>query len=89
MDDKKREEIKAIVRGEISRALVESRESAKLTIESAATLFGCDVDVLLKYESGEIQPLIFVRLLRLYGIPQLVAYERLTEISLKIAAIRS
>lgn len=88
MDDKRREEIKAIVRSEIHRLLVEARESAKLTVESAAEVIGCEVDVLLKYESGEIQPLIFVRILKIYGVPELTAYERLNGISFKAAKLR-
>jgi ribosome-binding protein aMBF1 (putative translation factor) len=88
MDDNKREEIKSIVRSEIRRALVEARESAKLTIESAAKLIGCEVDILLKHESGEIQPLTFIKILKVYGVPEIIAHEKLSEISFKISKLR-
>lgn len=88
MDDQKREEIKTFIKSEISRALVEARESASLNIDSAAKLIGCEVDVLLRYESGVIQPLIFIQILKIYGVPELTAHEKLNEINFKVAKLR-
>lgn len=88
MDEKKREEIKAIVRSEINRILVEGRESAQLTIEAAAKIIGCEVETLKNYEAGDIQPLKLIQILKAYGISELTAYEKLNEISFKIAKLR-
>lgn len=83
MDDSRRKEIQSFIQGEIRRLLIEARSSAKLSKEQAAKAIGCSEEVLEIYESGKIQPLEFIRVLKVYGVPDLKAFELLNEIGFK------
>ena len=83
MDDQKRKEIQSLILGEIRRYLTEARNSAQLSKEEAAKMIGCSEEVLEIYEGGKIQPLEFIRIMKLYGVPEMKAFEILNEIGFK------
>ena len=83
MDDNRRKEIQSFIQAEIRRVLIEARDSAQLSKEQAAKAIGCSEEVLEIYESGKIRPLEFIRLLKIYGVPEMKAFEMLNEIGFK------